>query len=233
MTMKKIVVLLLCVWGTAGLSAQNAVEAVVREFYGTVELKAPGAVEWTPAIAGQRITQATVISTGFKSTAIIALGNSLLTVRPLTRLSIEELRAADTEKVELRLQTGRVRADVTPPSGKKIDFSIRSPSATASVRGTSFEFDGQSLRVNEGRVHIRGSDTTAVYVGAGHAVFVDTATGRTGSPAEAARDELAPPPPAGIETVPRAPAAAPALPAVPTAPADPDAGAVNVGTTWN
>jgi hypothetical protein len=93
------------------------------------------------------------ISTGFKSSAVIALGNSTITVRPLTRLTLEEIaRLQDTEEAGLYLGTGRVRAEVAPPSGGKIDFTVRSPMATASVRGTTFDFDTVNLRVLEGRI---------------------------------------------------------------------------------
>ncbi|WP_010261786.1 FecR family protein [Treponema primitia] len=222
--MKKIAVILLFVCGT--LSAQNTGEerAFIREFSGTVELRAPGAAGWTAAIVGQRIETATAISTGFNSTALISLGNSLLTVRPLTRLTLQEIQElAGNEQVGLYLQTGRVRADVSPPAGGRTDFTVRSPTVTASVRGTSFEFDGLSLRVTEGRVHVRRNEGIAVYVGAGHKVTMDTETGKIANPAERAREVLALPAQAGKESVPDAPA-------IPAAAA---AGDFAVGTDWN
>jgi hypothetical protein len=74
-------------------------------------------------------------------------------VRPLTRLSIEELSALrDTEQVGLFLRTGKVRAEVTPPANGRTNFTVRSLQATNSVRGTVFEFDTVQLTVDEGRV---------------------------------------------------------------------------------
>ena len=49
---------------------------------------------------------------------------------------------------------GRVKAEVTPKKGEKADFKIKSPTATASVRGTGFEFDGQNLLVDHGAVQL-------------------------------------------------------------------------------
>jgi hypothetical protein len=139
-----------------------------------------------------------MISTGFKSVALIALENSTLTVRPLTRLSLEELQSAQgNESVSLRLQTGRVRADVNPPAGGKTSFSVHSPVATASVRGTAFDFDGTNLSVDDGQVYVAGKDGVGVYVGAGHESVSNPETGRTAGPAELLRAELTFAPPAG------------------------------------
>jgi hypothetical protein len=184
-----------------------AQDAYIQELSGTVEIKQPGAAEWKTAQAGESIQNATMISTGFKSTALIALGNSTLLVRALTRLSLEEMQnIGGDESVSLYLQTGRVRADVSPPIGGKTNFTVRGPIATASVRGTSFEFNGENMSVDAGRVHVTGKDGSAVYVGAGHAVFSNPETGRTMGARETAREELAPPPPIGsTESTPEPP----------------------------
>jgi hypothetical protein len=159
--------------------------AYIQDLTGTVELKAAGAVVWIAARRGARISKDTMISTGFKSTALIALENSTLIVRPLTRLSLEDLQNVQgNESVRLNLQTGRVRAEVKPAAEGKIDFIVRSPTATASVRGTSFDFDGVDLSVDEGRVYVTGKDGLGVYVGAGHGSASDPETGRTAGPAE-------------------------------------------------
>jgi hypothetical protein len=194
----KPLLLSVCVFTAAGLFGQTA---VVRDLTGTVEIKAPGRAEWTPVRRGQELSGNTLISTGFKSSALIELGNSTLTVHPLTRLSITELfREGSSERVSLNLRAGRVRADVKPPAGGSLDFSVRSPVATASVRGTVFEQDTQNLYVSEGTVEFMGTGTgTAVLVDGGGATFVDGTTGRPVSPAETAALELRPEPPPGTE----------------------------------
>jgi hypothetical protein len=116
----------------------------------------------------------TVVSTGFKSTARIGLGNSILTVRPLTRLTLEELaQRGNDEEAGLYLETGRIRAEVTPPSGGKTDFTVRSPSVTASVRGTVFEFDTRQIQVESGQVLFANASGQAVYVDGGERSYVD------------------------------------------------------------
>jgi hypothetical protein len=208
--MKKMMLGLLILWGAAALFAEDSSGALIREIRGTVEIKAPGAADWGPARQGQSIPRAAMISTGFKSSAVILVGNSVLSVQPLTRLTVEEIEErAGTERVGLSLQTGRIRAEVKPPSGRKTEFTLRGPSATASVRGTSFEFDGIHLRVDEGRVHLEGKGRTGAFVGAGHEARTDTDTGRMVGAAETLGEELAGPVPAGVDPGAAVKAAAP------------------------
>jgi hypothetical protein len=200
--MKKVMMsLIMAALISMALNAQDQGAALILDLSGTVEIKLPGASEWAPAVQGQRLTKETLISTGFKSTAVLALGNSTLTVRPLTRLSIEELSANQgQEQTALYLRTGRVRADVNPPPEGKVDFAVRSPSATASVRGTFFEFGTQSLRVTRGSVSYSGIGGQSVLVGAGDSSRVDT-SGRVVSSYSAAQRELTPGLPKGsVET---------------------------------
>ena len=147
---------------------EEAERAVIRDFAGTVEVKLTPAGTWEAAEREQVLTGNSAISTGFRSTALIALGNTLLTVRPLTRLTITELsRSGDAERVDLNLETGRVRAEVQPPASGGIDFTVRSSAATASVRGTVFEFDTYSLVVSEGTVEFTGTVGSPVLIDAG------------------------------------------------------------------
>jgi hypothetical protein len=203
--MKRFFTGLLVLWGVSLVFAQEKSRVLIRETSGTVEIKAPGSTEWVPARQGESIAREAVVSTGFKSTAVIAVGNSVLFVQPLTRLTVDEIQAAGNEQVNVSLQAGRIRADVKPPLGGKTEFTVKSPSATASVRGTAFEFDGVHLRVDEGRVHVTGGDRSGAYVGAGHSVTSNIETGRMIGAAETAREELVPSLPAGINSAPETP----------------------------
>jgi len=153
--MKKTVLAFFLMIAGMGVFAQNG---TIQELSGTVELKNPGAANYVPAKIGDTVSQKTVVSTGFKSTALIQVGGTLLTVRPLTRLTLTEISASSgAETLNVSLQAGRVRVDVTPPVGVKTSMSVSSPSATASVRGTSFEFDTRNLYVNHGTVSFKGN----------------------------------------------------------------------------
>jgi hypothetical protein len=220
--MKGMMVGLLLLMSAALLGAQTA-PAYIREVTGTVETKAPGAAEWIAAAAGQTLDRASLVSTGFNSTALIGIGNSTIMVRPLTRLSLEELAAAQgKEQVTLNLRAGRVRVDVEPPVDGTVDFSVRSPMATASVRGTVFEFDGTRLSVEEGRVHLGGAAVTGAYVGRGHSTVADPETGKTALAVERVKEEMAPALPAGAD-------AALSRPAAPV----PVSGGLGIGFGWN
>jgi hypothetical protein len=172
--------------------------AFFREVSGTVEIKAPGSAAWVNAAAGDRIEKNTLISTGFRSTAVLVLGDSVIMVRPVTRLSMEEIiRNQNNEQVNLYLHTGRVRAEVKPPAGGRTDFTIRSPAVTASVRGTSFEFDTKSLWVDEGRVVYSLANGRQVSVAEGSMSYVDEPSNTVISPFEAAAELLVPALPPG------------------------------------
>ena len=201
--MKKIIMMVLFAMLTAGVFAQNG---VVREFTGEVELKHAGASSFVPAAAGARVNLNTVISTGFRSTAVVVIGNSVLTVRPLTRLTLAEIQSsAGSETVNVNLQAGRVRVEVTPPSGTKANFTVQSPSATASVRGTSFEFDMVNVSVEKGMVAFSGNTGPAAMVSSGNTTFV-SAEGTAVNPVEVKTASLTPPAPAGIPENKAAPA---------------------------
>jgi len=169
----------------------------IRELTGDVELKREGSSDFVRASAGDVVALNTLVSTGFRSTAVIEVGSSLITVRPLTRLSLAEIQKMDnSEKVNVNLQSGRVRVDVNPPAGSRTGFTVQSPSATASVRGTSFEFDTVNLIVDKGRVIFKGNAGPAVIVDAGGSSFIDTGAA-SADPADVVIALLLPPSPVG------------------------------------
>ena len=155
---KSLGILLLCI--AAGISslAAAALTATITEVAGKVECKLPGK-DWVAAKTGTVLPAGSLISTGFKSTAILKTESATLTVKPVTRLSLEELvKSEGTTKTQMFLMAGRVKAEVTPRKGEQAEFKVKSPTATASVRGTGFEFDGQNLLVDHGAVQFE-SDT--------------------------------------------------------------------------
>jgi len=179
-----------------GAFAQNG---KIRELSGTVELKNPGSADYVSAKIGETVSQRTVISTGFKSTALIEVGSALLTVRPLTRLTLTEISASSgAETINVHLQAGRVRVDVNPPAGTRASMSVSSPSATASVRGTSFEFDTRNLYVDHGTVNFRGSRGAGILVSAGSSSWIKD-DGKVTHPIEAKNMNLRPPAPMGSD----------------------------------
>jgi hypothetical protein len=205
-------VLLVC----AGVGA-FAQSGVIADLSGTVELKPAGKTGFAPASIGDSVAQDTVISTGFKSNVTITVGSATIVARPLTRLTLAEITTMQgTETVNVNLQAGRVRVDVKPPAGTRANFTVQSPHATASVRGTEFEQDTRSIEVREGAVSYRGTNGPAVRVPAGAVTRVDSTVKnatRAQDPVAATMSALVPLPPAGADnTVPHDPTSASVVP---------------------
>lgn len=194
--MKKASLVFLFLSVNFGIFAQTG---VIQEKSGVVEVKPPGAVSFLTATVGERLSRDTVISTGFRSFAVIEIGHTSIMVRPLTRLTLTEIQAsANEETLVVNLQAGRVRVDVKPPAGTKTAMSIISPSAVASVRGTSFEFDTRNLYVDSGTVSFMGNRGQSILVGAGANSRVES-NAKVTSPLEVKTAGLLPSSPVGTE----------------------------------
>ena len=159
--MKKLSVVFILIFALCfSLQAQENNSAVIKELTGTVEIKRSGSSEWVVAKAGDIIEKSTIISTSFRSTAVISLGDSTLTVKALTRLSLDEIITMNrSETVNINLNAGRVRVEVNPAAGSRANYTVRTGTAVASVRGTIFEMDTVSIRVLKGRVNFGSADT--------------------------------------------------------------------------
>jgi len=164
----KIKMFLLAIFLTLSVSGLLAQNGIIKELTGTVELKLPGARDFVAAKTGDNISRDTIISTGFKSGALVEIGSAVITVRPLTRLTLTEISASETgENLNVNLRTGRVRAELNPPAGTKASMSVSGPIATASVRGTKFDFDTRNLYVERGSVAFKGNRGGLARVNAG------------------------------------------------------------------
>lgn len=142
--MKKIffIISLVCFMLTPLLAMNGEVIAVT----GKAEIKQGG--KWVPAKAGSKITSGLMISTGFKSELTLKIDGSVITVKPMTRLTIEEItQKNEAVSSEVYLNVGSVKADVKPASTKKVEFKVKTPVATASVRGTSGEISSDGLLI--------------------------------------------------------------------------------------
>lgn len=193
--MKTIFICLLAVMTAAAAFCQTG---TIRELTGEVELKTAGSANFVAARPGSQVAQDTIVSTGFRSTAIIVVGSNIISVRPLTRLTLAEItRSSGAEDLNINLQAGRVRVEVKPPAGARASATVRSPSATASVRGTIFEMDTVNLNVYEGKVLFKGNDelNVPVFKGSSSSIALD---GSSQDPVSIAESELMPPEPVGM-----------------------------------
>ena len=113
-----------------------ALEAKVVSAKGKTEVQmADGA--WTPLKIGSTIQKGAVIQTGFKSELILKIKETTVTVAPLSRITVEQLaEKGDKDDTRLFLDTGSLKSDVKKTVDRRVGFTVRSPVATASVRGT-------------------------------------------------------------------------------------------------
>lgn len=166
MKVRSIIVIMMIIAGAMAVRAEEAY-AVFSEVSGKVEFQAPGSA-WKPAKVGDRVHPGDMVSTGFKSTAIIAIDKTTISVKAITRMTLQNLvKTAGGTSTTLFLLSGRVKADVPPQPGQSMNFKVTSPTATASVRGTAFEFDGVNLVVDRGTVQLTTPTLQSRHVAAG------------------------------------------------------------------
>jgi len=170
--MRKVVLVVLALAIPCTVFAQ--MKAIISEVTGKVEIKVQGSDAWKAAKKGDAIDQGATISTGFKSLAVVKLGDTNLTVKALSRLTLKELVEKDsTVDTNLFLSVGKVKADVKPVSGKTQTFTVGSPVSTASVRGTAFDFDGVNLNVERGLVEVQDNNGFTAEVALGESASID------------------------------------------------------------
>lgn len=113
-----------------------AMDVKVVEVTGKVEVQRDN--KWVAVSKGDILSAGSVISTGFKSEAVLSFDETVIKVKALTRLTIEQLFEKDGDKASaVYLDTGSISADVKPAENKRVGFAVKTPAATASVRGTS------------------------------------------------------------------------------------------------
>ena len=134
--MKHIHIILLLLIATASLFANTSGE--VMAIKGKVEVQKDG--QWRPAQKGELLDSGVLVSTGFKSELTLKVDGSTIVVQPLTRLRLDEIvNKGDTLSSKVYLDMGSIKANVKAAETKKVSFTVRTPVATASVRGTSGE----------------------------------------------------------------------------------------------
>lgn len=142
----------------AGFSA-SALEAKFVSIEGKVEILEGGM--WIPVEEGDIIQErGAVISTGFKSNAVVSVKGTNFTLGPLTRITIE-----NKDSTQIYIDSGSLKANVSSSDGRKVGFKVRSAVATASVRGTEFKVTSSGrLSVTQGLVSFGGPEASSAEV---------------------------------------------------------------------
>ncbi len=143
-----------------------ALEGVVVSSTGKVEVQT--ATGWAPLKIGDEIQSGRVISTGFRSQAIIQVAGSSIVINQLSRLTLEQLTETnEAHESEVFIDLGSISADVQTSQNKRVGFVVNTPVATASVRGTAFDMGLAVIRVGRGQVDFKGARGGTVSVKAG------------------------------------------------------------------
>lgn len=177
--MNRIVTSILCalILGSGSLWAAD-LTATVTKITGKAQIQKGS--EWLPLAVGQVLVAGNTISTGFRSELLLKIGPSTVTIKALSRLTLKDLTQSGSEvTTDMYLKVGKIDAEVnkseTVTSQK---FSVSSPVATASVRGTAFSFDGVKLQVLRGLVDFSDARGNLVHVPVGEEARVSSsATG--------------------------------------------------------
>ena len=131
-----------------------AADGVVTFVKGKVEVKKGNS--WVSLNVGDTVKQSDMINTGFQSEAKVKLMDNILYLGPVTRVTLDTLaQSSDTDKVNVYLTTGSVRSKVNRTDTKRVSYTVRTPIAVASVRGTDFSVNGDgSIECFEGKVAV-------------------------------------------------------------------------------
>ena len=96
---------------------------------------------WQPATVGMALVVGDKIHTGFKAVATVKFPDtSEVEVKPMSLVLIQKLDDGTGQpKSRVWLRLGEVSATVNRTKGNAADFHVRTPTTTASVRGTRIE----------------------------------------------------------------------------------------------
>lgn len=129
---------------------------------------------WEPASQGMKLLPGDRIHTGFKAVCGVSFPDgSSLEVKPMSLVLLQKLQDGDGGRLKSRvwLRLGEVSASVNKSSGSAADFNVKTPTSTASVRGT---------RIN--RICYHSGVGTIVEMGSHGLLSVGNPRGRVGLP---------------------------------------------------
>lgn len=130
-------------------------KTVITSVTGTVEVKAPGATDWSPATAGTEVVPGTMLRTDASSGAEINFfdqGTARLDAETVVTLEEMKWDAANptTFVGGLVLENGRVWSKLLDFLSPESSYQVRTATAVATVRGTAF--DMRRIRQADGKI---------------------------------------------------------------------------------
>lgn len=156
--------LLLLVVSAAAQAA--AVKATLKGLKGDVSVRVTATADWKPAAEGAMLPESAAVKTGADSEATLLWADGhAAKVAAMSIVKIEASdRAGSVSKTQLSMEKGRVTARVAKLQTGDSVFNIKTPVATAGVRGTAFdcaissETNQLAVSVVEGSVYVAVGD---------------------------------------------------------------------------
>ena len=173
-------------------SSTFALSARLQDVKGNVRVKKKGG-RFVKASEGAQVTIGTIIQSGFRSSATLVIGKHKATIKALTRVKLRKMNAkSGIENIGLSLRGGKIRAKVNGKAGK-VKFRIKTPTATASVRGTEEEVSygpafGTRITVLEGAVLFEDTAQAARTVSVNNSSVADQGSRPTSPTREAVKE---------------------------------------------
>ncbi|MFN0137759.1 MAG: hypothetical protein ACKVS9_16765 [Phycisphaerae bacterium] len=140
----------------AGTTERKPITAKVIEVQGDVRAAALDSNEWKPIKLGDELPEQTKVLTGVRSSVKLQIGSeepyTCLLIDSVGKTVISEAAiTGDNKKVRVGVAYGRVKAGVAE-GGLKSDFTVDSPVATLSKRGTwgfslAYERDTEAFEI--------------------------------------------------------------------------------------
>jgi hypothetical protein len=124
---------------SGGTGPAGKVVARLGPFSGDVSIRRAGGA-FVDANGGEELREGDDVSTGLDGYATLKLANgSTVTIKPDTQANLASLlRQQNDIRVRVNLKLGQIEAKIAKSQTSIPSFSIRTPNATASVRGTAF-----------------------------------------------------------------------------------------------
>ena len=188
--------------GSLNFNPPETIEAFVASVGGDVEYSTDGGKTFKPLTRGTILPAGAMVSTGFDGSAVLDFGYGTLRVPQTVGLTLDEFTtSANLRRTQLHLNIGAVEARIKHTDSIRSDFSVSTPTANASIRGSAMivsiepETGVTTVWVTEDAAFVQGTaDGAEIEVAAGLSVVIDAA-GHAGTPA--AFQESGLPDPAG------------------------------------
>ena len=156
--MRKILVvtalIAICFAGAARSATKIDSLASINNIQGDVKVQKGGAGEWAAAKEGMFVKTGDAVKTGAKSSCVLKWGrDNAVKIDPFSMMKIDRLEknpAMKADNSDLNLWTGKVYARAQKMSNANSDFTVKTPTAIAGVRGTKLS------------VEVGGDDSTSV-----------------------------------------------------------------------